>query len=164
MVSPVGSAAVRKGEASSGSFRVLFDTSSLVKRYASEPGRERVLAVFAQATALVVASHCKLEVASLLLQRRSEGAMSAADFERAWIAAQRDVADMEVVPIDAHVERFAFAAMEHSPMRAGDALHIGCALLANVDLFVTSDPRQADGARRLGLNTEYVSSVLEEPA
>lgn len=76
------------------------------------------------------------------------------EFDRVWGAAQRDVADMTRVPLDEHVERFAFAAMEHGPLRGMDALHIGSALVARVDLFVTADRRQAQVARGLGLPTE----------
>jgi predicted nucleic acid-binding protein len=54
------------------------------------------------------------------------------------------------VPLDEHVERFAIAAMEHGPLRGMDALHIGSALAARVDLFVTADRRQAQVARGQG--------------
>lgn len=142
--------------------RVLFDTSALTKRYAMEEGRERILGLFAATAEAVIAAHCRSEIASALLRRRREGSLSAADFERVWNMAQQDVADMERVPLDAHVERFAFAAMEHAPLRAMDAIHIGSAMSARVDLFVTCDRRQADAARHLGLQTEYVPGFRKE--
>ena len=157
MVSTLGLAsAVRKIEVRDGEFRLLFDASALTKRYAVEAGRDRALALVAAASELLVAAHCKTEIASALLRRRREGSLSSADFERAWAAAEQDVADMTLVPLDTHVERFAFAAMEHSPVRGMDALHVGSALVAGVDLFVTADRRQAEVARRLGLQTELV--------
>ncbi len=137
--------------------RLMFDASALTKRYASEPGRERVLGLFALAGELVVAAHCQTEVASALLRRRREGSLPPAEFDRAWAAARSDVADMTRVPLDAHVERFAFAAMDCGPLRAMDALHVGSALAACVDLFVTADRRQAYVAQRLGLQTELVT-------
>ena len=136
--------------------RVMFDASALTKRYASEPGRERVMGLFALAGELVVAAHCQTEVASALLRRRREGSLPVPEFDRAWAQARSDVADMTRVPIDAHVERFAFAAMEHGPLRAMDALHVGSALAAGVDLFVTADRRQAHAAQGMGLHTELV--------
>ncbi|QHI98882.1 PIN domain-containing protein [Xylophilus rhododendri] len=145
-----------------GSPRVLFDTSALSKRYVAEAGRQRILDLFAATGAAFVAAHCQAEVASMLLRRRQQGSLSATEFDRAWTMAQQDVADMERVPLDAHVERFAFAAMEHAPLRATDALHIGSALSARVDLFVTCDQMQANAARQLGLRTEYVPSAPEE--
>lgn len=143
----------RDGEA-----RLMFDASALTKRYASEAGRDRVLALFEAASELLVAAHCKTEVASALLRRRREGSLPTSEFDRAWAAAQRDVADMTLVPLDAHVERFAFAAMEQGPLRGMDALHVGSALATRVDLFVTADRRQAQVARGMGLPTELIES------
>ena len=151
--SPVAAVIVREGEA-----RLMFDASALTKRYASETGRNRVLALFASASELLVAAHCKTEVASALLRRRREGSLPAAEFDRAWTAAQSDVADMTLVPLDARVERFAFAAMEHGPLRGMDALHVGSAIAAQVDLFVTADKRQAQVARAMGVATELIDN------
>lgn len=145
--------AVRDGDA-----RLMFDTSALTKRYAAEAGRERVLRLFESASELLVAAHCKTEVASALLRRRREGSLPASEFDRAWAAAQQDVADMTLVPLDSRVERFAYAAMEQGPLRAMDALHVGSALASGVDLFVTADRRQAQVARGMGLTTELIES------
>jgi predicted nucleic acid-binding protein len=128
--------------------RVLFDASALAKRYASESGRDRVLALFGEAG----------EVASALLRRRREGHLPMGEFDRAWAAAQRDVADMVCIPLDRHVERFTFAAMEYGSLPTMDALHVGSALAADVDLFVTADRRQAKAARGLGLQTECLDT------
>lgn len=150
---PVAAVIAREGEA-----RLMFDASALTKRYASETGRNRVLALFASASELLVAAHCKTEVASALLRRRREGSLPAAEFERAWSAAQSDVADMTLVPLDARVERFAFAAIEQGPLRGMDALHVGSAIAAQVDLFVTADKRQAQVARAMGVATELIDN------
>ena len=136
----------------------MFDASALTKRYASEAGRNRVLALFASASELLVAAHCKTEIASALLRRRREGSLPVAEFDRAWDAAQSDVADMTLVPLDARVERFAFAAMEQGPLRGMDALHVGSAMAARVDLFVTADKRQAQVARAMGVATELIDN------
>ncbi len=151
--SPVAAVIAREGEA-----RLMFDASALTKRYASETGRNRVLALFASASELLVAAHCKTEVASALLRRRREGSLPASEFDRAWTAAQSDVADMTLVPLDARVERFAFAAMEQGPLRGMDALHVGSAIAARVDLFVTADKRQAQVARAMGVVTELIDN------
>ena len=151
--SPVAAVVAREGEA-----RLMYAASALTKRYASETGRLRVLALFASASELLVAAHCKTEVASALLRRRREGSLPAAEFDRAWTAAQSDVADMTRVPLDARVERFAFAAMEQGPLRGMDALHVGSAIAAQVDLFVTADKRQAQVARAMGVATELIDN------
>ena len=134
----------------------MFDASALTKRYASEAGRNRVLALFASASELLVAAHCKTEIVSALLRLRRKGSLAVAEFDRAWDAAQSDVADMTLVALDARVERFAFAAMEQGPLSGMDALHVGSALAARVDLFVTADKRQARVARAMGVPTELI--------
>jgi predicted nucleic acid-binding protein len=106
----------------------------------------------------LVAAHCKTEVASALLRRRREGSLQVSEFDRVWDAAQSDVADMTLVPLDARVERFAFAAMEQGPLRGMDALHVGSAIAAQVDLFVTADKRQAQVARAMGVATELIEN------
>ena len=146
-------AAARDGET-----RMMFDASALTKRYASDTGRERVLVLFELATELLVAAHCKTEIASALLRRRRDGSLPAAEFDRAWAAAQHDVADMTLVPLDAHVERFACAAMVQGPLRSMNALHVGSALAMRVDLFVTADRRQALVARGMGMPVELIES------
>jgi predicted nucleic acid-binding protein len=46
--------------------------------------------------------------------------------------------------------------MEGTLLGAADALHIGAARVARVDLFVTADLRQAQAAKALGLKTELI--------
>lgn len=134
--------------------RVMLDASALVQRYAPEAGHARVLVLMEQADQVLVAAHCLSEVGAGLLRLRRDTCLAPAEFDRAWAAVRRDVADMVRVPVDDHVERFAFAAMEREPLRVTDALHLGSALVANVDLFVTADGRVAQVARLLGLPSE----------
>ena len=141
--------------------RVMLDASALLKRYASETGHARVLNVFAQADCLLVAAHCQSEVAAALLLRQREGCLPAPEFERVWAAARRDIADMVEIALDEHVQRYAFAAMEHEPLRVTDALHIGSALAANVDLFVTANPGLAKLAQAMGLPAECLGMADE---
>ncbi len=142
--------------------RVMLDAGALVKRYASEAGHDRVLALFEQADDMLVAAHCQSEVAAALLRRLRDGCLPKPEFDRVWAAAQRDVADMVRVPLDDHVERFAFAAMERGALRVAEALHVGSALAANVDLFVTADWRLAQVARALGLQCECLAGPVDD--
>lgn len=141
--------------------RVMLDAGALVKRYACEAGHDRVLTLFEQADDLLVAAHCQTEVALALLRRLRDGGLAKSEFDRVWAAARRDVADMVRVPLDDHVERFAFAAMERGTLRVAEALHIGSALAANVDLFVTADARLVAVARALGLECECLALPVD---
>jgi predicted nucleic acid-binding protein len=138
--------------------RLFFDTSALYKRYDAERGRERVLALGQQATELLVAAHCKTEIASALNRQRHEGALSQADYARILGVMQREFADFSQVPLSNALEMLAIAAMELAHLRAMDALHIASAQLTQVDLFVTADARQAQAALAVGLKTELIEA------
>ena len=69
-----------------------------------------------------------------------------------------DFDELRVMPIDEQIEIYAIGAMRLSPLRAMDALHIGTAQLARVDLFVTADRRQAAAAQLAGLRTELIEA------
>lgn len=138
--------------------RMLFDSSALYKRYNDEPGRERVMALAAQASAVYVAAHCKSELASALNRQLHDGLIAVQDYSRIMAVLQREFADFRIQPLDRRVEALALAAMERARLRATDALHIGSAQSTGVDLFVTADRRQAAAAQAAGLAVELVEA------
>jgi predicted nucleic acid-binding protein len=135
---------------------VLFDASALFKRYSGEAGVLRVLQLQAQATEVTAAVHCKTEVASALTRQWREGSFSDAEYDRMLTAIHADFDELTVMPLSAQAERSAIAAMRAATLRGMDALHIGTAQAARVDLFVTADKRQATAAQALGLKTELI--------
>ena len=139
--------------------RILMDTSALYKRYNAEAGRAQVMAAGERASELVVAAHCKTEIASALNRQRHDGLVSAQEYARILTVVQGDFADFTVVALDGRVEAHALRALEGGGrLRAMDALHIGAARAARVDLFVTADRRQAQAAQALGLTTELIEA------
>ena len=135
---------------------VLFDASALFKRYSGEAGVRRVLQLQAQATEVTAAVNCKTEVASALTRQWREGSFSDAEYDRMLTAIHADFDELTVMPLSAQAERSAIAAMRVATLRGMDALHIGTAQAARVDLFVTADKRQATAAHALGLKTELI--------
>ena len=135
---------------------VLFDASALFKRYSGEAGVQRVLQLQAQATEVTAAVHCKTEVASALTRQWREGAFSDAEYDRVLSVIHADFDELTVMPLSAQAERSAIAAMRVATLRGMDALHIGTAQAARVDLFVTADKRQATAAQAMGLKTELI--------
>ncbi|WP_295548935.1 type II toxin-antitoxin system VapC family toxin [uncultured Pseudacidovorax sp.] len=138
--------------------RVLFDASALAKRYIAEPGREQLLALSAKASEVVVAAHCKAEIASALNRQRHEGVLADEDYRRIMAVIHEDFAELECMAMDRRVEALAMAAMEATQLHAFDALPIGTAQAAGVDLFVTADRRQAAAAAAVGLRTELIQA------
>ena len=138
--------------------RVLMDTSALYKRYNREAGREQLLAVSERASELVIAGHCKAEIASALNRQRHDGLATEDDYARIMAVVKMDFEGFTLFALDGRVEAYAIAAMEVGRLRAMDALHIGTAKAAYVDLFVTADRRQATAAQAVGLKTELIEA------
>ena len=139
--------------------KIFFDTSALLKRYLPESGRDAVLALVSSATQAVAAPHCKVELYSALNRVRRETQASETSYRDTCAEVERNFSDMEVQPLSASVERNAMRALEASAMRAMDALHVGAALAAGVDLFVTADIRQFNSAQALGLNATLLKDA-----
>ena len=119
--------------------RILMDTSALYKRYNAEVGRAQVMAAGERASELVVAAHCKTEIASALNRQRHDGLVSAQEYARILTVVQGDFADFTVVSLDGRVEAHALQAMEGARLRAMDALHIASAIEAGAECFLTTD-------------------------
>lgn len=131
--------------------RILFDTSALLKRYLPESGRVAMLDWFARARPVVTAPHCRIELYSALNRVRRETQASPDAYRTTCDEVERNFAGFEVVPWTTVMERAAVRALDASPLRAGDALHIAAALAAGVDHFITADQRQYQGALAVGL-------------
>ncbi len=138
--------------------RILFDSSALFKRYAGEAGSRQVLDLHAKATSIVLAAHCLTELMSALTRQWREGAFGDAEFARVRSRMREDFDAYRIEPLNRLVEDLAIAAMALSPVRAMDALHIGSAQAARVNLFVTADRRQAAAAQAAGLRTECIEA------
>ena len=137
---------------------ILFDASAMFKRYSGEAGARRVLQLQSSASAVTAAVHCKTEVASALSRQWREGAFSDQEYERVLADIHADFAELAVVPLSSQAEQYAISAMRLVTLRSMDALHIGTAQAAHVDLFVTADRRQAAAAQAVGLKTELIEA------
>ena len=138
--------------------KLLFDSSAIAKRYKRESGRDLVERLLKSADAVVLAAHCKIEIASSLSREVHDKSIDSGQYGYAMGEVARDFVDFEVWPVSPEIEGLALAAMSHSRLRALDALHIGTAQAARVDLFVTADRKQALAAQAAGLNTELVEA------
>lgn len=139
--------------------RILFDTSALLKRYLPEQGRDVVMELVAQAQPAVAAPHCKVELYSALNRVRRETGASDDAYRQTCAEVERNFSEFDIVGMTAVLERAAIRALETSPMRAMDALHIGAAVVGGVDLFVTADIRQFQGAQAAGLKATLLQDA-----
>jgi len=138
--------------------KLLFDSSAIAKRYKRESGRELVERLLMAADAVVLAAHCKIEIASSLSREVHDNSIDTGQYGYVMGEVTQDFVDFDVWPVSPEIEALAIAAMAHSRLRAMDALHIGTAQAARVDLFVTADRKQALAAQAAGLKTELVEA------
>lgn len=146
---------------------IFLDTSALVRRYdKSEPGGARVRSICTPAAghSLLLARLTSVEVASAFSRKVRDGTIHPADQTRLWQlfrAHWRDQYQVLAMTEDIYVlaERILF----RSPLRAFDALQLGCALVVAAQVphlaleFWTADRQQAQAARAEGLAVELVT-------
>ncbi len=138
--------------------RILFDTSALLKRYLPEAGRASLLDWIVRARPVVVAPHCRVELYSALNRVRRDTHASEEAYRATCGEVERNFVDFDVVPMTTVLERASIRALEASPIRAMDALHVGAAVVAGVDMFVTADIRQYKGAMAMGLRATLLEN------
>ncbi len=117
---------------------IFFDTSALVRRYCrSEPGAWCVRAICApaQGHTLLLARVTSVEVASAFARKVRDGTVLAADRDRLWRLFRAHWRDRyQTVAVTEGVYSQAERLLFHSPLRALDAIHVGCALVVAAQL------------------------------
>ena len=131
--------------------RVFFDTSAFIKRYIEEPGADKVIEICKKAEELVLSVMCLPEMISTLNRLVREDKLSRSDYEKTRDLILREIEDVQICYITPGVVARTIKCLENNPVRAMDALHLGCALVVGPDLFVSSDHRQIEAARKEGL-------------
>ena len=131
--------------------RVFFDTSAFVKRYIEEPGTDKVIEICRQAQHIVLCVICLPEMISTLNRLIREGKLLTEDYQKTRDLILKEIEDAEICYVTPDVVTRTIRCLENNPLRAMDALHLGCALIVEPDLFVSSDQRQIEAAKREGL-------------
>lgn len=126
--------------------RTFFDTSAFVKRYIEEPGSKRVMEICREAEHLVLSLICLPEMISTLNRLVRQEKLSCDQHGQIKDLILDDFEDVEVCDITTEVIKLAILCIEKNPLRAMDALPLGCALAVKPDLFVSSDRRQIEAA------------------
>ena len=129
------------------------DTSVLVALCTNETKTADVIKWYAACTdELVSAAWCVTEFASAMGIKQRTGQLAQAQAQAAWVQFERMCAnDLQLLPVDAITfHKAAKLAMDASAgLRAGDALHLACAMVNNASGMVTLDAVLASNAKRL---------------
>jgi predicted nucleic acid-binding protein len=129
------------------------DTSVLVALCTHEAKTDDVVKWYANCTdELVSAAWCVTEFASAMGLKQRTGQLTESQAQSAWLQFERICAnDLELLPVDAMTfHKAAMLTMDASAgLRAGDALHLACAMEAKVKGLVTLDVVLAKNAKRV---------------
>ena len=129
-----------------------FDSSALVKRYVEEDGRERVINIFEEASAIGVSVICFSEVISAFCRLQREGSLDKPQYERIKGDMIADFEDFFISAITPQVRGCVTRLLETYSLRAMDALHLGSAIEWQANTFVSGDKRQIIAAQNEGLD------------
>ena len=131
------------------------DTSVLVALCTNEANTAEVLKWYATCTdELACAAWCVTEFASALGIKQRTGQLTESQAQTAWVQFERICAnDLKLLPVQTtSFHRAALMTMDAAAgLRAGDALHLACAIQANAQGIVTLDTVLAKNAKRLKL-------------
>jgi predicted nucleic acid-binding protein len=129
------------------------DTSVLVALCTNEAKTADVVKWYADcAEELASAACCVTEFASALGLKQRTGQLTQEQAQTAWMQFERLCAnDLQLLPVEATTfHKAAVLTMDASVgLRAGDALHLACAMQAKVQGMVTLDGVLAKNAKRL---------------
>lgn len=138
-----------------------FDTSALIKRYVREAGSAQVVALLRRHD-LLSSAITPVEIMSAVGRRRRNRELSEAAFTATVNRVRSERVHWELIEVGETVLSRAEEIVQGSvPMRSLDAVHIA-SLMAFQSAsgirspFVTSDGRQRDAARLLGLDIIWV--------
>ena len=133
------------------------DTSVLVALCTHEAKTDDVVKWYAACTGeLACAAWCVTEFASAMGLKQRTGQLTQLQAKNAWLQFERVCAnDLQLLSIETMTfHKAAVLTMDVATgLRAGDALHLACALEAKAQALVTLDVVMAKNAKRLKLKT-----------
>jgi len=131
------------------------DTSVLVALCTHEAKTADVIKWYAACTCeLASATWCVTEFASAMGLKQRTGQLTVAQAQTAWHQFERVCTnDLELLPVEPMTfQRAALLTMDGATgLRAGDALHLACAMAAKAQGLVTLDGVMTKNAKRLKL-------------
>ena len=131
------------------------DTSVLVALCTHEAKTAVVLKWYAACTdELACAAWCVTEFSSALGIKQRTGQLTESQAQTAWVQFERICAnDLKLLPVETRLfHKAAMMTMDAAAgLRAGDALHLACAIEANAQGIVTLDTVMAKNAKRFKL-------------
>jgi predicted nucleic acid-binding protein len=135
---------------------LFFDTSAFIKRYIDESGSDEIEKLCSLADDVGISILLPVETISTFSRLKREKKLT----ERQYVLLKEeffiDLRDITVISLSPETVKAAIDNIERSPLKALDAVHIGCALEYQPDFFVSCDTQQLSAAVRAGLKVKKI--------
>lgn len=136
--------------------KIFFDSSAFIKKFIQEQGSTEVDDYCQYATMLGLSIICFPEMMSALNRKVREGNLSIENYLSIKKQIADDIEDIQIINLVPEVLEGSIALLENNALRSLDALHLSCAMTWNSELFISSDKRQVQAARKSGLQVQYI--------
>lgn len=133
---------------------LFFDTSAFIKRYIDESGSAEIQNLCEQADDIGISMLLPVEAISTFARLKREKRVSLKQYGILKEELLADMRDITIIPLTPQIIKSAINSLENSPLKALDALQIGCALEYQPDFFVSCDSQQLSAAARVGLQVK----------
>lgn len=127
--------------------RVFLDSSAIVKRYINEPGSEKLNELCAAASSVILSIITSVEVSSAFSRSKREKKITSSQLKLLKLEFSKDLNAAEIVELYPRVISQSKQCLERTALRSLDAIQLASAIVAEVDLFITSDERQIKAAK-----------------
>ncbi len=136
--------------------RLFIDTSSLFKRYVEEPGSEAFGKLFSEASQIVVSPTTWIEI-NVSLERCLRAKIFSSEKIR-WLLteAKKDFAHFLLVSWNEELETKAVEIVREHWLKTMDAIQLASGILSDSDIFVTSDSRLYQAAKKLIRRARFI--------
>ncbi len=128
--------------------RAFVDTSSLFKKYVNESGSQVLDELLQQVSEIAVSPVTWVEMNTVVARRLREKTLTAQ--QATWLQTQidRDFQSFYRVLWNDALEKTATALAYHHPLSTLDAIQLASGVLSKADVFVTSDRRLFEEAKK----------------
>jgi uncharacterized protein len=136
--------------------KLFFDTSAFIKRYIDEKGSDEIEKLCSSADNVGISIAMPIEVISTFSRLKREKRLNEKQYGLLKCELFSDIRDITVIALTPAIVNAAIIGIEQSPLKALDAVHIGCALEYEPDYFVSGDAQQLSAAAKMGLKVKRV--------
>jgi predicted nucleic acid-binding protein len=119
--------------------RAFIDTSTLIKKYKIEPGRDRFLKILEKVSEIAVSPITYIEIFCSIKRNCHESHLKKEDFLRIKEEIDLDFGYFYKIPLNEDLERIAFDLCQKYQLRSLDLIQISSAKISQAKIFLTSD-------------------------